>query len=240
MMYLLGYSLNNLTLMALTISTGFVVDDAIVMIENINRFIEEGESPLQSALKGAKQIGFTILSLTISLIAVLIPLLFMGDIVGRLFRQFAITLAVTILVSAIVSLTLTPMMSAKLLHPIAEENKSRFYRLSERAFTRTIEGYGRTLQWVLRHQPATLLVAIGTLVLTVLLYWYVPKGFFPIEDTGVIQGGIGGAAEHLVYRDGAQAAGIGASDPPGSRRWKASPRSSVSMGPTPRSTADEF
>ena len=186
-MYLLGYSLNNLTLMALTISTGFVVDDAIVMIENINRFIEEGESPLQGALKGAKQIGFTILSLTISLIAVLIPLLFMGDIVGRLFRQFAITLAVTILVSAIVSLTLTPMMSAKLLHPITEENKSRFYKASERAFTRTVDLYGQTLQWVLRHQPATLLVAIGTLVLTVLLYWYVPKGFFPVEDTGVIQ-----------------------------------------------------
>jgi multidrug efflux pump len=186
-MYLLGYSLNNLTLMALTISTGFVVDDAIVMIENINRFIEEGESPLQGALKGAKQIGFTILSLTISLIAVLIPLLFMGDIVGRLFRQFAITLAVTILVSAIVSLTLTPMMSAKLLHAITEENKSRLYKASERAFTRTVEFYGQTLQWVLRHQPATLLVAIGTLVLTVLLYWYVPKGFFPVEDTGVIQ-----------------------------------------------------
>jgi len=186
-MYLLGYSLNNLTLMALTISTGFVVDDAIVMIENINRFIEEGESPLQGALKGARQIGFTILSLTISLIAVLIPLLFMGDIVGRLFRQFAITLAVTILVSAIVSLTLTPMMSAKLLHAITEENKSRLYKASERAFDRTIELYGHTLRWVLRHQPATLLVAIGTLVLTVLLYWYVPKGFFPVEDTGVIQ-----------------------------------------------------
>ncbi|MGO9268002.1 MAG: multidrug efflux RND transporter permease subunit [Candidatus Binataceae bacterium] len=186
-MYLLGYSLNNLTLMALTISTGFVVDDAIVMIENINRFIEEGESPLQGALKGARQIGFTILSLTISLIAVLIPLLFMGDIVGRLFRQFAITLAVTILVSAIVSLTLTPMMSAKLLHAITEENKSRLYKASERAFDRTIELYGQTLRWVLRHQPATLLVAIGTLVLTVFLYWYVPKGFFPVEDTGVIQ-----------------------------------------------------
>jgi len=187
-MYLLGYSLNNLTLMALTISTGFVVDDAIVMIENISRFIEQGESPLQGALKGAKQIGFTILSLTISLIAVLIPLLFMSDVVGRLFRQFAITLAVTILVSAIVSLTLTPMMSAKLLHPITEEDKSRFYKLSERAFNRTIESYGRSLQWVLRHQPATLMVAIGTLVLTVVLYWYVPKGFFPVEDTGVIQG----------------------------------------------------
>ena len=187
-MYLLGYSLNNLTLMGLTISTGFVVDDAIVMIENIERFIEEGESPLQAALKGAKQIGFTILSLTISLIAVLIPLLFMGDIVGRLFRQFAITLAVTILVSAVVSLTLTPMMCAKLLHHTTEKEKSRFHKASERVFERSIDLYGRTLQWVLRHQPATLLVAIGTLVLTLLLYWYVPKGFFPIEDTGVIQG----------------------------------------------------
>jgi multidrug efflux pump len=187
-MYLLGYSLNNLTLMALTISTGFVVDDAIVMIENINRFIEAGETPLQGALKGAKQIGFTILSLTISLIAVLIPLLFMGDVVGRLFRQFAITLAVTILVSAIVSLTLTPMMSAKLLHRIAERDQSRIYKASELAFHRGIELYGRTLTWVLQRQPATLLVAIGTLVLTLALYWYVPKGFFPIQDTGVIQG----------------------------------------------------
>jgi multidrug efflux pump len=187
-MYLLGYSLNNLTLMALTISTGFVVDDAIVMIENISRYIEEGESPLQGALKGAQQIGFTILSLTVSLIAVLIPLLFMGDIVGRLFRQFAITLAVTILVSAVVSLTLTPMMAAKLLHPATEENKSNFYKKSELAFERTIEFYGSTLRWVLQHQFATLMVAVGTLVLTIFLYWYVPKGFFPVEDTGVVQG----------------------------------------------------
>jgi len=187
-MYLLGYSLNNLTLMALTISTGFVVDDAIVMIENINRFIEQGEPPLQAALNGAKQIGFTILSLTISLIAVLIPLLFMGDVVGRLFRQFAVTLAVTIVVSAIVSLTLTPMMSAKLLHTIAEKDKGRFYRVSEAGFNRAIDLYASTLRWVLRHQPATLFVAIGTLVLTIALYWYVPKGFFPVEDTGVIQG----------------------------------------------------
>jgi multidrug efflux pump len=187
-MYLLGYSLNNLTLMALTISTGFVVDDAIVMIENISRFIEEGESPLQAALKGSRQIGFTILSLTISLIAVLIPLLFMADIVGRLFRQFAITLAVTILVSAIVSLTLTPMMSAKLLRHKPDNEQSRLFRMSERAFERTIEFYGRTLRWVLKHQPGTLMVAIATLVLTIFLYWYVPKGFFPIEDTGVIQG----------------------------------------------------
>jgi multidrug efflux pump len=187
-MYLLGYSLNNLTLMALTISTGFVVDDAIVMIENISRFIEEGESPLEAALKGARQIGFTILSLTISLIAVLIPLLFMGDIVGRLFRQFAITLAVTILVSAVVSLTLTPMMSAKLLRHTPENEQGRLFRLSERAFERTIEFYGRTLRWILKHQPATLMVAIATLILTIFLYWYVPKGFFPVEDTGVIQG----------------------------------------------------
>ncbi len=187
-MYLLGYSLNNLTLMALTISTGFVVDDAIVMIENIARFIEEGDPPLEAALKGARQIGFTILSLTVSLIAVLIPLLFMGDVVGRLFRQFAITLAVTILVSAVVSLTLTPMMSAKLLHAIREEDKTRFYKSSERAFERAIDFYGRTLRWVLQRQPATLLVAIATLVLTVVLYWYVPKGFFPVEDTGVVQG----------------------------------------------------
>jgi multidrug efflux pump len=197
-MYLLGYSLNNLTLMALTISTGFVVDDAIVMIENIARFIEEGEPPLEAALKGARQIGFTILSLTVSLIAVLIPLLFMGDVVGRLFRQFAITLAVTILVSAVVSLTLTPMMSAKLLHTIPEKDKGRFYKASERGFERAIEWYGRTLQWVLQRQPATLAVAIATLVLTVLLYWYVPKGFFPIEDTGVIQG-ISQAAQNVSF-----------------------------------------
>ncbi|HVN27453.1 MAG TPA: efflux RND transporter permease subunit, partial [Candidatus Binataceae bacterium] len=187
-MYLFGYSLNNLTLMALTISTGFVVDDAIVMIENISRFIEEGESPLQAALKGAEQIGFTILSLTISLIAVLIPLLFMGDIVGRLFREFAITLAVTILVSAIVSLTLTPMMSAKLLRRTEEGEQTRFYKASEHAFQRAIDFYAETLRWVLGHQPATLVVAIATLVFTILLYWLVPKGFFPLQDTGVIQG----------------------------------------------------
>ncbi len=197
-MYLLGYSLNNLTLMGLTISTGFVVDDAIVMIENIGRFIEEGASPLEGALKGAEQIGFTILSLTISLIAVLIPLLFMGDIVGRLFREFAVTLAVTILVSAIVSLTLTPMMSAKLLHQVREEEKGRFNRASGRAFERGIELYRHSLSWVLRHQPATLLVAIGTLVLTVVLYWYVPKGFFPIEDTGVIEG-VSQAAQNISF-----------------------------------------
>ncbi len=187
-MYLLGYSLDNLSLMALTISTGFVVDDAIVMIENINRFIEEGDSPLEAAFKGSRQIGFTILSLTVSLIAVLIPLLFMGDIVGRLFREFAITLAVTIIMSAIVSLTSTPMMCAKLLRRVSESEQSRFYRASERAFNATIERYGRTLKWVLRHQGEVLLVAIGTLILTIVLYVIIPKGFFPVQDTGVIQG----------------------------------------------------
>jgi len=187
-MYLSGYSLNNLTLMALTISTGFVVDDAIVMIENIVRFIEEGDPPLQAALKGSEQIGFTIVSLTISLIAVLIPLLFMGDIVGRLFREFAVTLSVTILVSAVVSLTLTPMMCAKLLKHKPESQRGRFYQVSEHAFESVIAFYGRTLKWVLKHQTATLFVAFATLVLTVILYIVVPKGFFPVQDTGIIQG----------------------------------------------------
>ena len=187
-MYLVGYSLNNLTMMALTISTGFVVDDAIVMIENISRYIEEGENPLQAALKGAEQIGFTILSLTVSLIAVLIPLLFMGDIAGRLFRQFAVTLAVTIILSAFVSLTLTPMMSARLLRYTPPERQGRFYRVSERAFDRIIAFYGRTLKFVLRFQTVTLLIAAATLVLTVILYITVPKGFFPTQDTGIIQG----------------------------------------------------
>ncbi len=187
-MYLLGYSLNNLSLMALTISTGFVVDDAIVMIENISRYIEQGESPLQAALKGSEQIGFTILSLTVSLIAVLIPLLFMGDIVGRLFREFAVTLAVTIIVSAFVSLTLTPMMSAKLLRHQREEDQSWFYRKSEHAFNSIIAFYGRTLKFVLRFRTTTLLVTAATLVGTILLYIYVPKGFFPVQDTGVILG----------------------------------------------------
>jgi multidrug efflux pump len=187
-MYLSGYSLNNLTLMALTISTGFVVDDAIVMIENIVRFIEEGDPPLQAALKGSEQIGFTIVSLTISLIAVLIPLLFMGDIVGRLFREFAVTLSVTILVSAVVSLTLTPMMCSKLLKHQPESQRGRFYQISEHAFESVIAFYGRTLKWVLKHQTATLFVALATLVLTVILYIIVPKGFFPVQDTGIIQG----------------------------------------------------
>src|SRR5579863_8156950 len=187
-MYLLGYSLNNLTLMALTISTGFVVDDAIVMIENIARYIEEGEAPLEAALKGSEQIGFTILSLTVSLIAVLIPLLFMGDIVGRLFREFAITLAVTILISAMVSLTLTPMMCARLLKHKPESEQGRLYRLSERMFQAIIRFYGRTLTVVLRHQPTTLVVAAGTLAATLFLFWIIPKGFFPVQDTGVILG----------------------------------------------------
>jgi multidrug efflux pump len=187
-MYLAGYSLNNLTMMALTISTGFVVDDAIVMIENISRYIEEREKPLEAALKGAEQIGFTILSLTVSLIAVLIPLLFMGDVAGRLFREFAVTLAVTIVLSAFVSLTLTPMMSARLLKYTPPEQQGRFYNASERAFERVIAFYGRTLKFVLRYQKITLLVAFLTLVLTAVLYIFIPKGFFPTQDTGIIQG----------------------------------------------------
>jgi multidrug efflux pump len=187
-MYLLGYSLNNLSLMALTISTGFVVDDAIVMIENISRYIEEGESPLEAALKGSEQIGFTIISLTVSLIAVLIPLLFMADIVGRLFREFAITLAITILISAFVSLTLTPMMCAKLLRHQKEEDQGWFFRKSEDAFNSVIAFYGRTLKFVLQYRKITLLITIGTLVGTILLYIYVPKGFFPVQDTGIILG----------------------------------------------------
>ena len=176
-MYLLGYSLNNLTLMALTISTGFVVDDAIVMIENITRYIEAGEGALEAALKGSEQIGFTIVSLTVSLIAVLIPLLFMGDIVGRLFREFAVTLSVTILASAVVSLTLTPMMCAKLLTHKPESEQGRFYKASERAFEAVIAFYGRTLRWVLGWQLATLLVAVATLCLTIVLFVLIPKGF---------------------------------------------------------------
>jgi multidrug efflux pump len=187
-MYLLGYSLNNLTLMALTISTGFVVDDAIVMIENIDRFLEDGDSPLDAALKGSGQIGFTIVSLTVSLIAVLIPLLFMGDIVGRLFREFAVTLAITILVSAGVSLSLTPMMCAKLLKHRKQGERGRFYDITENFYNRVIAGYGRTVKWVLKHQTATLLVTCATLVLTLALYVIVPKGFFPVQDTGVILG----------------------------------------------------
>ena len=187
-MYILGYSLDNLSLMALTISTGFVVDDAIVMIENIARYIEAGDPPMEAALKGAEQIGFTILSLTVSLIAVLIPLLFMGDVVGRLFREFAVTLAVTIVVSAVVSLTLTPMMSARILRHQPKDKQGRIYRASERVFEGMIAFYGRTLKFVLRFQTITLLVAVSTLLLTVFLYIIIPKGFFPVQDTGVIQG----------------------------------------------------
>jgi multidrug efflux pump len=187
-MYLAGFSINNLTLMALTIATGFVVDDAIVMIENISRFIEQGMAPLAAALKGAEQIGFTIISLTVSLIAVLIPLLFMGDVVGRLFWQFAITLTVAILFSAAISLTLTPMMCGRLLLPAAHEAKTRFAIECERIIDSMIAGYARMLRWVLARERLTLWVATGTVALTVLLYVLIPKGFFPIQDTGVIQG----------------------------------------------------
>jgi len=202
-MYALGYSLDNLSLMALTISTGFVVDDAIVMIENISRYIEEGERPMDAALKGAEQIGFTIVSLTVSLIAVLIPLLFMGDVVGRLFREFAVTLAVTIVISAVVSLTLTPMMSARILRHDPKEKQGRIYRWSERVFESMIAFYARTLKTVLQYQTITLLVALGTLVLTVFLYIVIPKGFFPVQDTGVIQG-ISQAPETISFEAMAQ------------------------------------
>jgi multidrug efflux pump len=198
-MYLLGYSLDNLSLMALTISTGFVVDDAIVMIENISRYLEEGMEPLEAALTGASQIGFTIVSLTVSLVAVLIPLLFMGDVVGRLFREFAVTLAVTIVISAVVSLTLTPMMCSRILRHDPEEQQTRFYRWSEGMFERMIAFYGRTLKVVLRYQTITLLVALGTLVLTVFLYIMIPKGFFPVQDTGVIQG-ISQASQSISFQ----------------------------------------
>jgi multidrug efflux pump len=187
-MYLLGFSLNNLSLMALTIASGFVVDDAIVMIENISRYLEAGESPLNAALKGAGEIGFTIVSLTVSLIAVLIPLIFMQEVVGRLFREFAVTLAVTILISAVVSLTLVPMLCAKLLRHRTEQEESRLSRRSQELFNRVISEYGRLLNWVLDHQPLTLAVAIATLVLTALLYIVIPKGFFPVQDTGLVQG----------------------------------------------------
>jgi multidrug efflux pump len=199
-MYLLGFSLDNLSLMALTIATGFVVDDAIVMIENIARFVEAGEPPLQAALKGAEQIGFTIISLTVSLIAVLIPLLFMGEVVGRLFHEFAITLAVTIVISAVVSLTLVPMLCARLLRHRPAAERSRFDRGAERAFDWIIGRYGRALGWVLDHQPLTLLVAAATLGLTIALYVVIPKGFFPEQDTGMIQG-ISEAAQTISYAE---------------------------------------
>src|SRR6478752_166297 len=186
-MYLAGFSINNLTLMALTIATGFVVDDAIVVIENIARYIEKGEKPLDAALKGTEQIAFTIISLTVSLIAVLIPLLFMGDVVGRLFREFAITLAITILISAVVSLTLTPMLSARWLKPAGEEHQGRIARKSQAAFERVERKYEKGLGWVLEHQALTLMVGVGTLVLTALLYLIIPKGLFPTQDTGQLQ-----------------------------------------------------
>ncbi|HEY1057527.1 MAG TPA: MdtB/MuxB family multidrug efflux RND transporter permease subunit [Limnobacter sp.] len=187
-MYQIGFSLNNLTLMAMVISTGFVVDDAIVMIENCARYVEEGMQPMEAALKGAKQIGFTIVSLTVSLIAVLIPLLFMGDVVGRLFHEFAITLTIAILISAVVSLTLTPMMCARLLKHTPDSEQGAFYKKTGAFFDRLIEQYSVGLVWVLKHRTTTLLVALGTLLLTVLLYVFIPKGFFPVQDTGIIQG----------------------------------------------------
>jgi multidrug efflux pump len=197
-MYLAGFSINNLTLMALTIATGFVVDDAIVVIENIARYIEQGDPPLEAALKGSEQIGFTIISLTVSLIAVLIPLLFMGEVVGRLFREFAITLAVAILISALVSLTLTPMMCARFLAHVPEDKQGRFFRASGAFFDRVIARYGVMLDWVLERQRATLWVALGTMALTVLLYIFIPKGFFPVQDTGLIQG-ISEAPQSISY-----------------------------------------
>ena len=187
-MYLLGFSLDNLSLMALTISTGFVVDDAIVMIENIARHVEDGDAPLEAALKGSEEIGFTIISLTVSLIAVLIPLLFMGDVVGRLFNEFAVTLSVTIVLSAVVSLTLVPMMCALLVRHRPAERRNRLDLAAERGFDRLIAGYGRWLNWVLDHQALTLLVAVLTLAATVVMYVVIPKGFFPVQDTGAIQG----------------------------------------------------
>ncbi len=199
-MYLAGFSINNLTLMALTIATGFVVDDAIVMIENIARYIEEGEDPMQATLKGSQQIGFTIISLTFSLIAVLIPLLFMGDVVGRLFHEFAITLAVSILISAFVSLTFTPMLCARLLKHVPEDEQTHFYHLMGDFFDRVIARYGSMLKWVLARQRATLLVALGTLIFTVVLYTFVSKGFFPVQDTGAIQV-ITQAPEYVSYQE---------------------------------------
>ena len=202
-MYLFGFSLNNLSLMALTIATGFVVDDAIVMIENISRYVEQGMEPLAAALRGAGEIGFTIVSLTVSLIAVLIPLLFMGDVVGRLFHEFAITLAVTIIISAVVSLTLVPMMCAKLLRHRPAEQETGIARWSNERFQALIDRYGQALNWVLERQTLTLIVAVATLVVTILLYVFIPKGFFPVQDTGVIQA-ITEAPQSVSYADMAQ------------------------------------
>jgi len=197
-MYLFGYSLNNLTLMALTIATGFVVDDAIVMIENISRYIEQGDPPLEAALKGSRQIGFTILSLTLSLIAVLIPLLFMRDVIGKLFREFAVTVSITILISALVSLTLTPMLCSRMLRHRSFETLSAFEQKSATAFQHLIQHYNRTLRWVLNHQPFTLIIAVVTLLLTGLLFLMIPKEFFPVQDTGVIQG-VSQAAQSISF-----------------------------------------
>ena len=233
-MYALGYSLDNLSLMALTISTGFVVDDAIVMIENITRYLEAGDSPMQAAMKGAEQIGFTIISLTVSLIAVLIPLLFMGDVVGRLFREFAVTLAVTIILSAVVSLTLTPMMCSRILRHTPKEQQGRFFKASERVFDGMIAFYGRTLKFVLGYQTITLLVAAATLVLTIVLYIVIPKGFFPTQDTGVIQG-ISQAPETISFAAmAAEAAATGGTSFFRIRRSRACLPSSARTGPTPR------
>ena len=197
-MYIAGFSLDNLSLMALTISTGFVVDDAIVMIENIFRYIEEGDNPFEAALKGSRQIGFTVISLSISLIAVFIPLLFMSGIVGRLFREFAITLSTAVAVSAFVSLTLTPMMCAKMLRREDEQRENALQRFFERGFDRVLRWYDRSLTWVLRHQKATLLVAAATLVATAVLYVYVPKGLLPQQDTGLLIG-VTDAAQDISF-----------------------------------------
>ena len=236
-MYLAGFSLNNLTMMALTISTGFVVDDAIVMIENISRYLEEGDTPFEAALKGSKQIGFTIISLTISLIAVLIPLLFMGDVVGRLFREFAITLAVTIVISAVVSLTLVPMLCAKILKHHKPEEESRFSRKTGEMFDRIIASYGRWLTWVLDRQGATLLVAVGTLVLTVILYIVIPKGFFPDAGHRPDPGHFRSLAVDLVRGDGGTPAGARQARSSRIRPSSRCRRSSASTAPTRRSTA---
>ena len=234
-MYLFGYSLDNLSLMALTIATGFVVDDAIVVIENISRYIEEGYSPLEAALIGSEQIGFTIISLTVSLIAVLIPLLFMSDIVGRLFREFAITLSTTILISAVVSLTLVPMACAKLLKPISAVRENALQRASRNFFDWVIRGYGRLLTRVLNHQPLVLMIALATLVLTVVLYVVIPKGFFPVQDTGRHPGHHRSAAIGFLQLDGGAAAGGSPASFSRTRTSKACRPSSGSTAPTTRS-----
>ena len=216
-MYLFGFSLDNLSLMALTIATGFVVDDAIVVIENISRYIEEGYSPVEAALKGSEQIGFTIISLTVSLIAVLIPLLFMGDVVGRLFREFAITLSVTILISAVVSLTLVPMACAKLLKAEHEGHENAFQRWSREGFDKVVEIYGHMLNWVLDRQTFVLLIALATFGLTAYLYVAIPKGFFPLQDIWRDPGDFGGAAVGLLCGDGGAAAAACEHHPEGSR-----------------------